>query len=189
VWARLAGAPWWVYSLFTGVPFGVLQCAPAFGGHSWSLGVIEGAVFGLAMGPLLALMSRRARTAMAEQVCDGQDEVAGPHVTEQLRTATRAVNRAMLRGEVPAEPASRRRAYRLAEYHVTTMRRMRPFVLPILVLITVGGFWFARTDQSGWWGGLTGLFVLIYNLACEAGLRRAVRLLRLPGPDGQAGGE
>jgi hypothetical protein len=77
VWARLAGAPCWVYSLITGVPFGVPQCPPAFGGHSWSLGLNEGAVFGLATGPLLARTSRRARTAMSEQIYDGQDEMAG----------------------------------------------------------------------------------------------------------------
>jgi Flp pilus assembly protein TadB len=133
---RLVNAPWWQWSLITGVPFAGLMVL--FLGtrypDGWIFLVSAGLVFGAVMGPIIARQARRLRP------------VIGSMSAEEYAQARRAA----VRGPVPADPVLRQKTARLASHHYDELTRVHVpslialgllFVLQVLAAV-VSSPWF-----------------------------------------------
>lgn len=126
----LENAPWWVYSLICGVPFGV-GTGFVGSGFDWGGALISGTLFGAIVGSFIAWQARRERAVLGAAVS-----------TEQLRRARRASQR----GPVPTDPETRQQAYQLAVRTLERITRGRVFAL--LACAMVG---FAAITTSAWY--------------------------------------
>ncbi len=135
--------PWWQWSLYSGVAFGVLQVlfhlgsdrlVPAIIG-----GVAGGAVFGALMGPYTARQCRRARHV-----------VGGDLSAADQRTVSKAASR----GPVPTDPRLRQAAQLLATYLAERNRKLLWFntgtfiafaALSVFLVLSDGPIWLLAT--------------------------------------------
>jgi hypothetical protein len=165
---RLLRAPWWLLSLYAGVPFGLLlwgatATTGAGGSTSATAGVLAGVLFGLVMGPLLVRRNRRAGPVV-EAIPDGQ---------------ARAVLRAAASGPVPADPAVRAAALALATHQLAGTLRYR---WPVAVLLGL----FAVLESAAalaytpwlWVGAALFVAILVVHLRQPGRLRRRIEELR-----------
>jgi H+/gluconate symporter-like permease len=168
---RLLRAPWWLLSLYTGVPSGLLLgvlagLTGADGRTAATFGLLTGVLSGSAMGPLLARIHRRARP-VADAIPDGQH---------------RAVLRAAARGPVPVDPEIRAAALALATHQLAGALRFRRPVAGLLGLLAVleSAAALAYTPWL-WVGAALFLAILVFQLRQPARLRRRIQELAPPG--------
>ncbi|SLE94279.1 Uncharacterised protein [Mycobacteroides abscessus subsp. bolletii] len=128
VWIRLALAPWWiqwlVYSalIFTaaGIPVAIINRDEQGQWLGWWIGI---AIVAL-VGGLVWALATRSRAPQLRQLLDGLTPT-------QYQQAARAV----LSGPIPADPAIRRAAARLAE---KTIERQLPTLTPTVRKFPIG---------------------------------------------------
>ncbi|WP_237158268.1 hypothetical protein [Mycobacteroides franklinii] len=162
MWIRLALAPWWIqwlayaamFFIAAGVPVAVINREDEQGQWlGWWIGI---AVMALVVGLVWALAAR-SRTPELRGLLDG------------LTPAQyRQVSKAVLSGPIPADPAIRRAAARLAQRAVERQfRSISPLVRQVLVwamgvnaLIQVGSAAFGATIS----------FITVFNAAFFSGL-------------------
>lgn len=126
-------------------------------------GVVGALLFGLAMGPFLAWLYRRARPA-ADAVPDGRH---------------REVRRAAARGPVPADPAVREAALRIVEYQLVESSRYRGPAAVLLGLFTVLEAVAALIYTPWLWvGAVLFLAILVLQARQPERLRRRIAELR-----------
>jgi hypothetical protein len=138
--------PWWKWSLYYGAIFGLVQTLlhlrsdrplPAIIG-----GLVGGAFFGACMGPMMARQFRRLR-----------------RVTGDLSPADqRVVSKAATRGSVPADPALRQAAQRLATYLAERNRKMLWLSLSVFLAFAGLSVFLVLSDNPAWLLS-TGLFL------------------------------
>lgn len=162
VWIRLALAPWWIqwlaYSalifIAAGVPVAVINREDEQGQWlGWWIGI---AVVALVVGLVWALAAR-SRAPQLRQLLDGL-------TPGQYRQAAKAV----LSGPIPADPAIRRAAARLAQRAVERQfRSISPVVCQVLV-------WAMGVNASIQVGsaafGATISFITVFNAAAFSGM-------------------
>jgi MFS family permease len=170
---HLLRAPWWVHSLMSGVPFGVVMALlerlrdDEPWGAAVSGGVPGGVLFGAVMGPFL--QRQAARTLAA----------TGPMAPWIRRAATRAA----WRGPVPADPEVRAAALRVVDHQLAEWQRRRTFLVGTYAFFTGLCVVLALTSSAWWWlaalgfGGMLGVSVLM-----PGWLRRRRTLLQAAPP-------
>lgn len=153
---KLEDAPWWVWSMLTGVFFGTVMTI--FNrwqqSSSWTAalvgGLISGVLFGAVMGPL-AVRQRRKVSALV-----------GTMPRRDLRFATRAVTR----GPAPLDPNIREAAAQLATLNLRQASRFRWVGLIFFSVLTVLYVLLAFAESPWWWlaaaasGALSTLYVI-----------------------------
>jgi hypothetical protein len=157
---RLLRAPWWLLSLYVGVPFGLLlwgvaATTGAAGSTSAITAVLGGVLAGLVGGPLLARAHPEADAVPEDQ--------------------RRAVRRAAAGGPVPADPAVRAAAAALAARQLAAAVRYRWPVAVVLGLLTLleSAAALAYTPWL-WVGAALFLAILALQLRQPARLRRRI---------------
>jgi amino acid transporter len=158
-------APWWVWSLITGVGYGVVMgfyfqwsaSNPGTGG--WILGLSSGVFFGAFMGPFAARQARLTRALM------------GPLSPEQRRCARRAATR----GPVPEDADVRAAALRLNVHQLAVTLRSRNWGLSGLGLILAGTV-VVTVSESAWSTCVVG--VLLYAIVAGVLIYSPTRLRR-----------
>ncbi len=176
---RLQTAPWWVWALLTGVPFGLITGAlgalrtprPDLAGAVVSV-VIGGAAYGVVMGRWVSRTRRDVAAALT-----GSDGDARPPSREWRR-----LGRAAFRGPLPSDPAERERAARLTRYWLSRYERQR-WAVPMFAVMAVLGGYLALTESPAYWLFVP-LFVgfLLLWVRTFRRLRRRARLLTAAPP-------
>jgi hypothetical protein len=139
---KLQKAPWWVWSLITGVYFGAGMTVFTHFQQSvsWTAamvgGMIGGVFFGAVMGPLVTRLHRKGLAA------------GGDLPARDLRVASRAV----MRGPVPLDSDIRTAAARLARLQLDQYSGRRLWLGVILFgTLTLLAAFLALTESPWWW--------------------------------------
>ena len=170
---RLRRAPWWVWALVTGIPFGTGMWAFGRGAAPGDdpvpavvITVLVAAAFGSAMGLWVVRTQREMWAAVHGDVEGSLPPVPG-------KTFGRA-----LAGNMPDDPAQRRAADRMLRYWSSTYERQRPWAPLLFAVMTVAYVYEALTDSRWWWLAVAlAALMLVGWLRTFARLRRAVRRL------------
>jgi Flp pilus assembly protein TadB len=165
---RLLSAPRWVLVVVSGIPFGAAM--GVMGGldrGSWTQGLIEGAITGVAYGLLMGVVLRRQFGRYREAM----GNVSQSDVRRAVRDARH--------GRVPDDPEARRAAYRLLSTQVGQLRRQRRWAPAFLLLMIAIGVLLAVT-QSPWWWVAVPIWVgaLTLHLVLPRRMDRQLDLLR-----------
>lgn len=161
VWIRLALAPWWIqWPVYTtlifasaGIPVTIINRNEQGQWLGWWIGI---AVVAVVVGLVWALAAR-SRAPQLRQLLDGLTPA-------QYRQAAKAV----LSGPIPADPAIRRAAARLAQRAVERQfRSISPVVCQVLVW-AMGVNAFIQVGSAAF--GATISFVTVFNAAVFSGM-------------------
>jgi hypothetical protein len=162
-------APRWVLATLVGLPVAVVLALMTHAREdaSWTAAIVQGiavgVVVGAVMGPFLHRQNRRTREAIGD-------------VPDAVR---RTAGRAALWGPVPADPAARQAALRIAEHSLAQVSRRRVIAWLGIVLFTVASAYLA-VAQSSWWWPATAFWValLLVSFILRPRLRRRIELLQ-----------
>lgn len=146
----LLNAPWWQWSLITGVPFGVLMflfLGSRYPG-GWIICAVAGVAFGAAMGPIIAGQARRLR----------------PLIESLSAEEYAQVRRAAARGPVPGDSKLRQDAARFASHRYEEMTRFHVPLLIVFGLFFVLAALSAVLVSSPWSWLSAGFFALLLAL-------------------------
>ena len=167
--AWLLRAPWWAYSLFLGVFYGLGMMIVRIvrGDASWPGSLVHalviGAFFGLIMGPFMARMNRRLLDTAGEEHADRLSRTGWGRRPERL-------------GD---DPELRAAARRVAMLQRDQLLRQRRWAVPFFVLLLGLDLWLAVVSSP--WFLLAGLVMaafLVGHLLMPRRLERRAELLQ-----------